>query len=303
MIGKDLPLIFTHIPKTGGMSMFASMCEYHGMKMADMYNMSAFDDDRTPLEEMLTDPDRSVYAGHFPFGLHEWLSKPSYYMAIVRKPIDRIMSLYYYSIQYRDFIRSARKTTGQSYKEIFDSRTAADFYKDFLPWIKADQTLNGFLRCPSLELDNGMVRRFSGIGLQEGPCPEDALDAARKNIETYYSVVGVQERYEDTVRMTRMAFNVNLTEFHINRGVDKKKKGHKPDISQRKRIKEMNKLDIQLYDWILERFEQQLANPARPIEVAGGKRSDFDEVKLWHAIGSSPARQSAMESSPVENQR
>ena len=100
-----------------------------------------------------------------------------------------------------------------------------------------------------------------------------------------------------------MAFNVNLTEFHINRGVDKKKKSRKLDMTQRKRIKEMNKLDIQLYDWVLERFEQQLANPSRPIEVPGGNRSDFDEVKLWHAIGSSPARQSAMASSPVENQR
>lgn len=283
--------------------MFASMCEYHGMKMGDMYNMSAFDEDRTAVKDMLIDPDRSVYAGHFPFGLHEWLSRPSYYMAIVRKPIDRIMSLYYYSIQYRDFIRTTRKSTGQTYSEVFDSRTAADFYKDFMPWIKAEQTLNGFLRCPSPELDNGMVRRFSGIGLHTNPCPKEALDAAKKNIETYYSVVGVQERYEDTVRMTRMAFNVNLTEFHINRSAKQKKKGHKLDISQRKRIKEMNSLDIELYDWILERFEQRLANPVKPVQVAGGNRSDFDEVKLWHAIGSSPARQSAMEMSPVENRR
>ena len=72
MIGKDQPLIFTHIPKTGGMSMFASMCEYHGMKMADMYNLSAYDNDPAAVAEFMTDPEKSVYAGHFPFGLHEW---------------------------------------------------------------------------------------------------------------------------------------------------------------------------------------------------------------------------------------
>lgn len=281
--------------------MFASMCEYHGMKMADMYNISAYDEDRSAARDLLVDADKSVYAGHFPFGLHEWLSRPAYYMAIVRKPIDRIMSLYYYSIQYRQFIRTSRKTNGQSYDEVFESRTAADFYTDFLPWIKAEQTLNGFLRCPSPELDNGMVRRFSGIGLRADQCTPEDLEVAKKNIEEYYSVVGVQERYEDTVRMTRIAFGVNLTEFHINRGVDKKKKTSKLDISQRKRIKQMNQLDIQLYDWVLERFEQQLEDPVSPIPVAGGQRTDFDNVKLWRAIGSSPARQAAMESSPVEN--
>ncbi len=300
MISKDCPLIFTHIPKTGGMSMFAAMCEHHGMKMADMYNMSAFGEDSAAVEEAVLNPEKSVFAGHLPFGLHEWLSRPSYYMAIVRNPVDRILSLYNYSIQYRDFIRATKKSTGQSFDEIFENRTAADFYQDFLPWIKAKQTLNGFLRCASAELDNGMVRRFSGIGLHTTPCPIDALDTAKDNIDKYYSIVGVQERYEETVRMTRMAFSVNLTEFHVNKSTNKIKKGQKPAFNQRKRIKEMNRLDIQLYDWILDRFETQLANPSEPVKVAGGARTDFSEVKLWRAIGSSPARQSTMEFSPVE---
>ena len=166
--------------------------------------------------------------------------------------------------------------------------------------VKAEQTLNGFLRCPSRELDNGMVRRFSGFGLNEKPCPPDALETAKANIEQYYSVVGVQERYDETVRMARIAFGVNLTEFHINRGVDKKKKGKKLDIKQRKQIKEMNRLDTELYDWVLQRFEQQLEEPSPPIQVTAGNRTDFENVKLWRAIGSSPARQEAMRASPVE---
>jgi hypothetical protein len=299
MISKDCPLIFTHIPKTGGMSMFASMCEYHGMNMADMYNMSAFGDDTAAVEDVLRDTEKSVYAGHLPFGLHEWLSHPSYYMAIVRKPVDQIMSLYHYSVQYRNFIRHTKKSTNQSYDELFENRTAADFYQDFLPWIKAEQTFNRFLRCPSAELDNGMVRRFSGIGLHPDLCHQDALDTAKNNIEKYYSIVGVQERYADTVRMARMAFGVNLTEFHVNKNADKKKKGPKLSINQRKRIKETNQLDMQLYDWILDRFETQLANPSEPVKVAGGGRTDFNQMKLWRAIGSSPVRQSVMANSPA----
>lgn len=298
MIGKDCPLIFTHIPKTGGMSLFASMCEYHGMKMADMYNMSAFYDEWDDVAAELKDVDKCVYAGHFPFGLHEWLSRPSCYMAIVRKPADRLMSLYYYSIQYRDFIRAERKSRSLSFDELFEQKVAADFYQDFMPWVKAEQTLNGFLRCPSPELDNGMVRRFSGFGLQPDACPDSALQLAKDNIEKFYSVVGPQERYQETLKMARLAFNVNLTEFHINRGAEKRDKKQKLDINQRKRIKQLNKLDIQLYDWIVERFERQSSQTIEPIVVPGGGRTDYTEVKLWRAIGSSPQRQTIMRESP-----
>jgi len=299
MIKNDCPLIFTHIPKTGGMSMFASMCEYHGMQIADMYNMSEFHEDRTPVETVLRDTDMSVYAGHFPFGLHEWLSRPSSYMAIVRKPLDRITSLYNYTIQYRESILRARKETGQTLQELFGNRIISDFYVDFIPWLKGGQSLSRFLRCTSPELDNGMVRRFSGIGMDTYPCPGEALDLARENIENYYSVVGVQERYQDTVHMARTTFGENFTEFNINRRTNKNQAGQKPNLDMRRRIKEMNRMDTELYDWILDGFDDNLANPKAPIIVPGGGRTDFGEVKLWRAIGSSPMRQGAMEKSPA----
>ncbi len=281
------------------MSMFASMCEHHGMQIADMYNMSEFHEDRTPVEAVLRDTGMRVYAGHFPFGLHQWLSRPSCYMAIVRKPLDRILSLYYYTIQYRDYILGVRKETGQTLQQLFDNRIISDFYVDFSPWIKGEQTLSRFLRCISPELDNGMVRRFSGIGMSPYPCPREALGLAKENIDNYFSVVGVQERYQDTVHMARTTFGENFTEFNINRGTQKNQEGQKPKIDMRRRIKEMNRMDTELYDWILDRFDNNLANPGAPIIVSGGGRTDFGEVKLWRAIGSSPMRKGAMELSPA----
>ena len=281
------------------MSMFASMAEQYGMQIADMYDMSAYYNEPAPVEAVLNDTDKHIYAGHFPFGLHEWLSRPSSYMAIVRKPLDRIISLYYYSIQYREHVLKTRKETGQSMQELFDNRIAADFYMDYLPWIKGEQTLARFLRCKSPELDNGMVRRFSGIGMDTYPCPREALDMAKDNIENYFSVVGIQERFEDTVQMARATFEVNLSEFHVNKGVHKRDKGHKVSLSLKRRIKEMNRLDTELYNWIFERFDKKLANPTPPVIVQGGGRTDFENVKLWRAIGNSPMRKAAMELSPA----
>ncbi len=65
----------------------------------------------------------------------------------------------------------------------------------------------------------------------------------------------------------------------------------------------MNRLDNQLYDWVFERFEKALVSPQQPILVEGKGRTDFDQVKLWHAIGSSPVRKAAMELSPASRGR
>ena len=122
---------------------------------------------------------------------------------------------------------------------------------------------------------------------------------AKNNIENYFSVVGVQERYEDTVQMARATFKVNLSAFHVNKGVQKKQKVQKVNLSLKRRIKEMNRMDTELYKWILAGFDKKLIRPAPPVIVPGGGRTDFENVKLWRAIGNSPMRNTAMELSPA----
>lgn len=281
--------------------MFASMSEHYGMDIADMYDISAFDDKGPIVGNLLRDTGKSVYTGHFPFGLHEWLLRPSCYMAIVRKPLDRITSLYLYSLQFRDVILRTMKESGLSLNELFKRRMVADFYVDFVPWIKSDQSFNFFLRCNSPELQNGMVRRFSGIGMDPMRPTHETLEMAKRNIENYFSLVGVQERYQDTLKTIRHTFDFNVTEYRVNKGPGTTKKGSGVSVSLRKRIKEMNKLDTELYDWIVDRFDERVLNPTSPIVVDGGCRDDFENLKLWTAIGSSPMRQSAMQNNRLEN--
>jgi hypothetical protein len=144
-----------------------------------------------------------------------------------------------------------------------------------------------------------MVRRFSGIVLHAKGCPKEALDKTKENIEKYFSLVGVQERFQDTVHLASAMFGVNFTEYHINKGVDKKKTEQKLSLKMRQRINEMNRLDNDLYQWVVDRFDKKMLNPSKPIIIPGGSRTDYGEVKLWHAIGSSPKRQGAMELSPA----
>jgi hypothetical protein len=101
------------------------------------------------------------------------------------------------------------------------------------------------------------------------------------------------------VHLASAMFGVNFTEYHINKGVDKKNTEQKLSLKMRQRINEMNRLDNDLYQWVVDRFDQKMLNPGKPIIIPGGSRTDYGEAKLWHAIGSSPRRQGAMELSPA----
>ena len=298
MINQEHPLIFTHIPKTGGMSIFANMCRHFGVRIADMYNISALRPDPIELETLLNNEQLCVYAGHFPYGLHQWLSRPAYYMAFVRHPIKRVFSLYHYSLPYRDILRELCQQTGRSRQELFTRGEAVDFYQDFTPWFESEATLSRFLSCTSPELENGMVRRFSGVGLRAAPCTREDLQLAKDNIAEHYAFVGIQERFSESAALFRMTFRLNFREYHVNQGNTDKRKQHKLTIPLKRRIKELNQFDLELYDWIIARFEQQQENPPTAATLPGGRRTDFDQVGLWHAVGESPVRKATMEFDP-----
>lgn len=274
--------------------MFASMFDRFGNQIVDMYDMSAFDANLEPAKNALLNPNACVYVGHYSFGMHEWLARSCCYMAIMRKPLDRIISLYYYNIQFRENLRRDAQIAGQSIPDFFKSHNVADMYEDYMPWIEGEQTLSNFLDCNSHELDNGMVRRLSGIGISEEKCPEDALKIAKENIENYFSVVGVQERYPETVRLVQETFGWTwLNEYHVNKGMEKKskqQKGYRLTNSMARRIKNMNKLDINLYQWVLNRFDKQVSSHDQPKVIQGKGRTDFENVPLWRSIGESPIR-------------
>jgi len=236
-----------------------------------MYDLSAYESNTSEVTSLLSDPQKSVYTGHFPFGLHEWLSRPCYYMAIVREPIDRISSLYLYSLQFRETIHQTMNQTGMSLSDLFKKRMVADFYIEFKPWIAGDESLAAFLRCESPELHNAMVRRFSGMSIDAGNPTKESLEIAKHNIEQYFSIVGIQERYQDTMQMVRDTFELNVTEYRVNKGPAKSNKVLKLNVGLKKRLKAMNKLDIELYQWLQKRFEAQLQTPVKAKLIEAGK--------------------------------
>jgi hypothetical protein len=212
----------------------------------------------------------------------------------MREPISRLVSLYHYCQPMLKSYRRRLAAMGGDIDALSRQPRISDFYLDFEPWLRGTGTSEEFFASPSAELDNGMVRRFSGYGLGEGSCPDEALDQAKKNIEQFYSMVGILERYPESLELMSKIFRLpSLNLNHVNGNSDKERN---PPLSSAlmDKIASMNQLDIELYRWALERFDRQYKSASAPVKVEPGLRRDLPVQALWKAVGQSPLRQKAM---------
>lgn len=132
----DKTIIFLHIPKTGGTSLIDIMEQQYGTMSrspdSDFIDMSEW----VKFNEEL---NCKAVAGHFPYGIHE-LFADYHYITILRHPVERIVSLYYYIIA----------LTG----------SGRDWWAE--QGVYQGINLEKFIELPLVNLSNGMVRQLSG---------------------------------------------------------------------------------------------------------------------------------------------
>lgn len=177
----DAPVVlFLHVPKAGG----STLGEY-------VYNQCRADESQSDglldagvayldygfikepelavpghVKSLLGRQDLRAVIGHFWFGLHEHVARPSLYVTLLRDPVERVVSLYYYAK------------------------------------LHETMSLEEFARTPPFkEVDNDQTRRLAGVNPTVGGCTRATLDAARENLRQHFAVVGTTERMEETLAL------------------------------------------------------------------------------------------------------
>jgi hypothetical protein len=174
---------------------------------------------------LLRREDLRAVIGHFWFGLHEHVVRPCRYVTALRDPIERVLSLYYYT-------RLHDRTT-----------------------------LDAFLAEPPFrEVDNDQTRRIAGVDPEIGGCTEAMLQQAKENLRHRFAVAGTIERLDETIRLLkrRLGWQGPIVCHPRNVNPERPAAASLPPATIAA-IRRWNELDFELWRYASELMDEALA--------------------------------------------
>lgn len=227
------PIVFIHAPKTGGMTLYSMIREIYKPSELHKINPAAESIEKyKSLPQTRKDKLKMIY-GHMDYALRELLPPDSSYVTLMRHPVDRVISHYYY----------VRRTENDPLRELAMRSSLYD-------WVA---------HCNLEEMENGQTRRLSGMAgrMKFGECSMEMLAQAKTNVARDFALVGVTERYDETYILMSKMFGWPIKNFPLV-NVAKWKPGQNEIPARTIRlIEKFNALDMELYDHATRLFDEK----------------------------------------------
>lgn len=244
---KQKSLIFLHIPKAAGSTLHRIIARQYASD--SIYSIDGLRVHESIAEfKQLPEAKRSeikVLKGHMRFGLHEYLPQPSTYITILRDPVERIISHYYYVL---------RSPEHYLYEQVTSRNMSL---KDYI--------CSGITK----ELNNSQTRLLCTKAALETyeQGSKEILESAKKNLQEEFAVVGLAERFDETLILLKRKFKWNLP-FYIKANTTKDRP-LKNDISQEtlKIIEKYNELDVELFEFVSKKFQAVITQSGSLFEM------------------------------------
>jgi len=225
------PILFMHIPKTGGISLNRLMQkQYERDELYVLDNWRV----RQSLKELLASKELKekklrMISGHFRFGLHEQLPYKFQYATILRDPVSRILSLYFYII----------RNKGHNQHKLLE---------DLQKRLGLNSALRKFaIDSNTISCSNAEVRQVSGAAFGYGECTQEFLDLAKRNIDKNFVAVGRQESYLTFIcNLSRILEWKETKVYPFNKGNYKTGSIEQSLLDE---IREHNSFDVELCNW------------------------------------------------------
>jgi hypothetical protein len=253
-------LIFLHIPKTGGRSLQDILLR----QFADGNSVTNAHERLAEIRVWPEQRKRDVryIQGHFVYGVHEILPQESTYIAMLRDPIDRVISHYYY-------IKGYRK---HPLNRIIEEK---------------DLDLEGYVTSGICsEVRNDQTRMIAGIAQNAEIEMGEMLRIAKENIDRKFMLVGLVERFDEVLVLLKRYLGLRSIYYGIrNQNYGRPLKEQIPERTL-EIIREYNRADVELYAYARDKLNDKIngQGPSFIMEVNRFKFLNKPYSELFHLI-------------------
>lgn len=233
---NDQALIFLHLPKCAGTTLNRIIeWEYNPMRVFSidpvLFLWSYQKLNRWPAKRLAK---MQVFKGHMPFGIHKRLPQPYTYITFLRDPVERVISAYYFA---RNYLLHP--------KHRWISKLTLEEYARVSP--------NHNVQCKYLS-----GRPFVG-DFHAGDCNAEMLETAKENLDRYFSLVGITERFDEGLAILKIIFGWEIAKYaNFNVTKSRQAKTSLPAATV-ELIADRNKYDMALYEYASTIFGQTRA--------------------------------------------
>lgn len=235
-------VIFTHIPKTAGTTLkHIMLSQYKPYNVFEFYSLQR--EDGKGINKLAQVPKYrknsiKLILGHIGFGLHQYLSSPYVYITMLRNPINRVISSYYY----------LRKTKIKLVQDMS--------LKEFV--ITSNTTQNNMTKYISGEKFKTQLAYLKNQQETQCECNSKTLELAKKNLEEEFQFFGLLERFDESLILLKKTLGWSVTQY-LTRNVAKKVTQRQEFPQETLRlIEQSNEYDLELYQFAQKLFEQRV---------------------------------------------
>jgi hypothetical protein len=220
-----MTIIFLHSPRTGGTSMAEILAQVYGPYSYDAFYSNGVwlvNDEGLEQLKKQKEYDGICIHGHMPYGIHKHLKGDHIYLMMLRHPVSRVTSLYYY-------IQALAGAGRQWWVE---------------QGVTIDISLIDFAQLPMCHVHNSMCRQLAGRPFRHEKATAFTRKYFNRALENSGMVkVGLLEAFDFSVFMfVQMLGWPAVRSVHVN-----EREHPEPTNEEAAIIRRNNKFDLEIY--------------------------------------------------------